>query len=403
MNRLTDRAIKAHVAKRRAGAGEPKRLPDGGGLYLTVTDSGAALWRVKYRFAGKEKLAALGQYPDVTLEKARAARAALREQLREGLNPSAEKRKAKLASAFAADKTFAVVAGAWLDRQKPSWSKIHYAKSKRALERDVLPTLGRLPVGEITSGMVAAVVQGIAARGVTETAGRVLEHIGNVFEYAQALDLRKDNPAAPVRQLLPKRKAVVRRPALLEIGALREVLRLADAAPISPSVRLAHRLCAFTAQRIGNVTLARWEEFDLDAAAPVWTIPRAKMKKRDRDFEHTVLLSRTIAAELRTWRKVTGGSGYVFPSPAGDGPVTREAVEKVLKVTLGLRGKHSCHGWRASFSTLARDSGFTRDVVAIVLDHEKDSATRRAYDRGERLEERKKLTAWWDEQLTDTA
>jgi integrase len=126
------------------------------------------------------------------------------------------------------------------------------------------------------------------------------------------------------------------------------------------------------------------------------------MKKRDRDFPHSVVLAPTIAAELRAWRAATGGVGVVFPSPAGPGSVTREAVEKVLKVTLGMRGKHSCHGWRASFATLARDAGFTRDVVAIVLDHEKDNAVRRAYDRGERLEDRKRLVAWWDMQLTGT-
>ena len=68
-----------------------------------------------------------------------------------------------------------------------------------------------------------------------------------------------------------------------------------------------------------------------------------------------------------------------------------------------MRGKHSCHGWRASFSTLARDAGFGRDAVAVVLDHVKDSATRRAYDRGDRLEERNLLATWWDALLTNAA
>jgi integrase len=161
-------------------------------------------------------------------------------------------------------------------------------------------------------------------------------------------------------------------------------------------------LVAFTASRIGNAIAAEWTEFDLDSEAPLWTIPRSKMKAKDRKHDHKVLLGPTIAADLRTWRAVTGGRGYVFPSPTGRKHVTHEALEKVLRVTLGYSGTHSVHGWRSSFSTLARDHGFAKDVVELTLDHVTDSQTVRAYDRGERLEERKKLAMWWDAQLSNS-
>jgi integrase len=163
-------------------------------------------------------------------------------------------------------------------------------------------------------------------------------------------------------------------------------------------------LCAFTAQRIGNVVSAKWEEFDLDAEPATWTIPRRQMKVKERHHDHRVILGPTIAAELRRWRQDSRRSeGHVFPSPTGRPHITRESLEKVYRVTLGLGGKHSLHGWRASFSTLANDAGFESDAVDLFLDHVHRTATARAYDRGERLEDRIRLARWWDEQLAPLA
>ena len=179
------------------------------------------------------------------------------------------------------------------------------------------------------------------------------------------------------------------------------MLRRADVAAISPQVRLAQRLIAFTASRVGNAVEARWPEFDLDTDTPTWTIPRAQMKVKDRAHNHRVLLGPTIAGELQRWREATGGRGYLFAPPFGTKPtISRESIEKVYRVTLDLAGKHSVHGWRASFSTLAKEAGASRDAVELVLDHVFDSAVVRAYDRGQRLDERKVIVRWWDANLS---
>jgi integrase len=162
---------------------------------------------------------------------------------------------------------------------------------------------------------------------------------------------------------------------------------------------MAHRLCAFTGARISNVVQAEWKEFDLDADVPAWIIPRAKMKAQDRPHDHKVILCPQIVAELRKWRQTTGGKGYVFPSPAGAEHITRESIEKAYRVTLSHADKHTPHGWRSALSTLARDNGFDREVVELTLDHIHDNDVARAYDRGERLQQRIKLMTWWGEQL----
>jgi hypothetical protein len=125
------------------------------------------------------------------------------------------------------------------------------------------------------------------------------------------------------------------------------------------------------------------------------------MKSRDRQHDHKVILAVEIAAELQVWRMVVGGQRFVFPSPQGKKHISRESLEKAYRVTLGLAGKHSPHGWRSAFSTLARDHGFERDVVELALDHVHDNDVVRAYDRGERLQKRIQLMNWWADQLLE--
>ncbi|ARO88769.1 hypothetical protein EBAPG3_013880 [Nitrosospira lacus] len=393
--KLTDKAVKAFVAKTERG----KKLPDGGGLHLFITPAGGATWRIKYRIDGKEKIYSVGTYPAVSLAAARVELTEVKALLRENKDPVTQRRINRAETSASSDNTFEAVAGGWLTMKKKEWSAGHYIKSSRAFERDIYPAIGKLPIASITPAIVAKAVEDIHKRDVLETATRILQHLNGVFRYAQAKGLCRDNPALPAREILPRKKDSGRMPALLEFAALGDILRRADMTRISPSVRMAHRLCAFTAARIGNVTNAEWKEFDLESDQPVWSIPRAKMKVTSRFIDHRIPLSAEIAAELRQWKGVFGTKGYLFPSPAGGKHIGRESIEKVYRVTLRLDGKHSPHGWRSSFSTLARDHGTARDVVELALDHVHDNEVARAYDRGERFDERVKLFQWWGTQL----
>lgn len=400
-NRLSDRSVKAFIAKARAGTASKQKLADGGGLYITLTPSGTPVWRIKYRFDGKERVFAAGLYPDVSLEAAREQRAEVKAHLRAGRDPVQSRLVHRRAASLSSNSTFGGVASSWLDKQKRGWSGIHYSKSERALQRDVLPSLGDLPIDQISSAMVADVIEKVAARGADETAGRILQHINGIFRLARSRGLIRENVAADVREVLPKRKRRPGRPALITFGELRDVLRRADLAPISPAVRLANRLIAFSAQRIGNVVAATWDQFDLESATPTWTIPREQMKVRDRDGDHRVPLGPTITVGLLDWQRVTNGKGVVFPSPTGKRPfVGREAIEKLYSEILNLDGKHSPHSWRTAFSTLSREVGdFDRDVVELALDHVSDGKVVRAYNRAQRFDQRIRLARWWDAQL----
>jgi integrase len=403
INRLNDLKVKAFLKASRAGTAATKKLSDGHGMYLAITAAGSPVWRIKYRHGGTEKVYAVGIYPEITLEAARAAREVVRAHLREGRDPMQARQLERATAEAGADATFASVAAEWLEKKRARWSDVHFLKSHQALERDVLPILGKLPIAGITTAMVSRCIEKVVARGANETASKILWNVRGIFELAQTKDgsTIRENPATAAAAVLQQHKPHEPHPALLTFPELGDVLRRAEGAALSPAVRMAHRLIAFTAARIGNAVEAQWPEFDLDSDTPAWTIPRAQMKMRDgRAHDHRVLLGPTIAGELTRWKQITGGRGYVFPSPHGErAHISKESIEKSYRVTLGLEGKHTVHGWRASFSTLANDNGFDGDAIELTLDHVNSNKVARAYDRGERLSARVKLMYWWDAQL----
>jgi len=160
MARLTDRKIRALKAKDR-----PQRAFDGRGLYLEITPSGSRYWRLKYRFAGKERLLALGVYPEVSLAKARADRDAARALLRDGVDPSVAKKAEKLKAKLAGAESFEAVAREWLGKQQAKLSPATYEKAVWTFEELLFPWLGTRPVGQITAAEVLATLRRIENRG----------------------------------------------------------------------------------------------------------------------------------------------------------------------------------------------------------------------------------------------
>jgi len=369
--KLTDKGIKSFIARKVIGS----KLADGQGLYLLITRAKTASWRIKYRIEGKEKSYTIGTYPQSSLAQARLELKEVKASLNKGRDPVVARRITMAQAAAHSESTFRAVAEEWFAMKEKEWSLTHHTKSKRAFERDIYKALGELPIESITPSVIAKAIETINKRDVLETATRILQHLNGVFRYAQAKGLCEINSAAPVKEILPRKKTNGRMPALLDWNSLGALLRAAEAVRLSPSVRAAHRLLAFSATRISNVVQAEWKEFDLDADIPIWVIPRAKMKDHTRIGDHRIPLGPQITAELKQWGKLFGRKGYVFPSPTGNQFISRESLEKAYRVTLNMSGKHAPHGWRSAFSTLARDNGFEQDVVELALDHAHAQAT----------------------------
>lgn len=399
---LTDGAIRKARPKER-----PYKLSDYGGLYLLVTPTGSRLWRFKYSFHGKEKLLAIGKYPEVVLTAARAARDDAKRSLAAGKDPSIMKRVRAASAALTAATTFEGIAREWHSAQKAMWTKKHIAEVLGSLEADVFPAIGKLPMLEIGPPVVLECLRAIEARDAKVVARRVRQRISAVFVYAIATGRAETDPAAIVKQAMaPIKKG--RQPAILDLGKARQILIDAEAKPAHPVSRLALRFLALTVVRPSAMRLAPWSEFDdLDEKKPLWRIPADRMKlsvqnKEDEGRDHWVPLAPQAVEVLKVARSLTGTGPLVFPSVRNaHRPISENTIGYMLN-RAGYHSLHVPHGWRSTFSTIMNERfPADRQIIDLMLAHVPKDKVESAYNRAAHLERRRRLAIIWANLLMD--
>lgn len=380
---------------------KPRKLADGGGLYLLVKPNGSKLWRLKYRVAGRERLLAIGAYPEISLKDARARRDEARSLLAAGTDPSAAKQQASREAAGA--DTFSAVAEDWFSHARDGWTEGHAVTVRSRLDRDVLPWLGREKINRIEAPNVLAVLRRVEARGAIETAHRIKTIIHQVFAHAVATGQAIRNPASDLpssalKPVTPKPMAAVLKPA--EVGGL---LRAIDGYSGTHVVRCAFKLAPLVFVRPGELRAAEWTEIDLEASQ--WVIPSARMKlskaaKADPARSHIVPLSAQAVAVLREIEAVTGNGKFVFPSARSKArPMSEAAITAALR-RMGYDGDTmTWHGFRAMASTMLNELGFPSDAIEAQLAHVQASKVRAAYNRAKFLPERVRMMQAWADYL----
>lgn len=367
------------------------KVSDFEGLFILVKVSGAKSWRFKYRIDGKERLLVIGDYPAVSLAKARQARDVAKAQLADGVDPSEAKQEEKRLRLEAKGQTFEKIGAAFLAKQrKEGKSAATLSKTEyhiKLANRD----FGRKPVSEITAPMILKTLRKVEAKGNYETAHRLRARIGSIFRYAVASGIAETDPTYALRDALI-RPTRVHRAAIVDPKALGRLMVEIDGFDGQATTRIALKLLAILAQRPGEVRNAKWDEIDLVDA--VWSIPAAKMKMRR---DHNVPLPKQALKLLEHLRAMNNKGDYLFPSLR---TWTRPMSENTLNAALRRMGysgdEMTAHGFRASFSTLANESGlWNPDAIERALAHVEKNEVRRAYARGEHWEERVKLADWW--------
>lgn len=411
---LTDLLIKNAKA-----SGKDYKLSDSGGLHLFVSKSGHRSWRLKYRFGGKERRLMIGSYPDVSLKEARERRNAARTLLANGRDPGIEAQRAKVERTLAAANDFETVARAWFELQKGRWTPIHASDVINSLEKAVFPWIGRLPVKEIDEPLLLSVLRKVERRGAIETAHRVRQRISAIFVHAIAEGMAARDPATVITKALKPVPRSRKRPALLALDALHDLIRKTECEPASPITKLASRFMALTAQRPGMIRALPWSEienvdFESDHEAPtaLWKIPAQRMKlvlelKSDQGYEHIVPLAPQAVAVLRAVWRLTGRGPLVFPSCRNSRVPMSENSVNYFYNRCGYQGRHVPHGWRASFSTIMNEwaerngSSSDRQVIDLMLAHvpEGISGSEGAYNRAAYLERRRELAVIWGDML----
>lgn len=384
------------VAVRNAKARDKEyKLADSGGLYLLVTAKGSKLWRLKFRFDGREKKLAIGLYPEISLGDARKRRDEARELIAAGKDPSREKQQAKHRALVSAANTFGEIAQEFIDKRKREGLSTGTAdKSEYYISRMGAP-IARLPIADIAPSDLIAVLRRIEATGNYETARRVLQLSGRVFRYAVATARLASDPSRDLRGALtaPQSKHYG---AILEASRAGELLRAIDGYVGGGLTKLALQISPHVFVRPGELRHAEWAEVDLDAG--LWTIPAEKMKMRK---VHLVPLSRQSIELFREVHSFTGPVGFVFPSiRSRTRPMSENTVNAGLR-RLGYSGDEmTAHGFRAMASTLLNESGkWSPDAIERALAHGDGDKVRAAYHRGAHWKERVDMAQWWSDYL----
>jgi integrase len=379
------------------GSDKPYKLSDGGGLYALIQPNGSRYWRLAYRYQGKQKLLALGVYPDVSLADARERRDAARKLLAAGTDPSEARKEDRRRAKLNAENSFEALAREWHENRKAGWTERYAGHVLDRLEADIFPAIGARPITALTAPELLDALRKVERRGALDIASRLLQTCGAICRYAIVTGRAAYNPAADLKGALkaPERK---RHHAALAHDELPEFLKKLAQYDGDAQTRRALQLLNLTFVRTGELRGAFWSEFDLDAAE--WRIPAERMKMRQ---EHIVPLSEQAVAILREQHQESGRHQFVFPSRKS-GPVCMS--ENTMLYALYRMGYHSRatgHGFRATASTILNEMGFHPDWIERQLAHGERNLVRAAYNRAQYLTERRRMMQHWADYLDSLA
>ena len=387
--------------KKEKPSAKPFKLSDERGLYLLINPNGSKLWRYQYRFLGKQKLLSIGAYPDIGLGEARRIRDEARTIVAGGGDPSAEKQVAKRAALEVETNTFKAIADEYIaklvreGRSPITVHKVTWLLDMACSGVSGSGGFGGAAIKQVTAPQVLTTLRLVEARGTHETAKRLQSTIGAVFRYAVATARADNDPTYALKGALT-RPVVTHRPAVTDKVALGGLLRAIDGFNGQSTTVAALKLLALLAPRPGELRFATWDEFNLETSE--WTIPAVRMKMRR---EHRVPLPRQAIAILKDLKKLAGQSTFLFPSLR---TILKPMSENTLNAALRRLGytqdEATAHGFRATFSTLANQSGlWNPDAIERQLAHVEGNEVRRAYLRADFWDERVKMMQWWADQL----
>ncbi len=393
---LTD--IKVRTAK---PTDKQYKLTDGSGMHLLVHPNGSKYWRLQYRFGGKQKMLALGVYPDVSLADARARRDEARKLLANGIDPGDKKKNDKVEQEEA--RTFEQLAIEWHATNK-KWSEEHSRRVLKSLEDNLFPAIGKRNIAELKTRDLLAPIKAVEMSGRLEVASRLQQRTTAIMRYAVQSGLLDYNPAQEMVGAVASSNRQ-HRPAL-ELKRTPELLQRIDSYTGRPLTRFAVELTLLVFIRSSELRFARWSEIDFETS--MWTIPAEReaiegVKHSQRGSKmrtpHLVPLSRQALAFLKQVHKLSGDRDFVF---IGDHdhrkPMSENTVNKALRV-MGYDTKvEVCgHGFRTMACSSLIESGlWSRDAVERQMSHMERNSVRAAYiHKAEHLDERRLMLQWW--------
>ncbi|EKT1270796.1 integrase arm-type DNA-binding domain-containing protein [Salmonella enterica] len=397
---LTDTAI-----RKTKPTEKPFKLADSSGLYLLIKPNGSKLWYMKYRIDGKEKKLAFGPYPDVSLFKARQLRDAARAKVREGVDPSADKKIAQQKKKNG--HTFRQIAMNWHGEHR-RWSE-HYANTiQRRLEMYIFPDIGDSLIDQITTETLLFTLRKVENKGFLEITARLKNYVTEIMRYAVKKQLIKSNPALDLDgEFTPPETSHY--PAL-PLDKLPELLSRTDSYCGRLLTRYALKLSLLFFVRSSELRFARWSEIDWQQK--LWVIPEEREQIENVKFshrgtkmktQHIVPLSDQAITVLKQIEALSGHLSFIFPGEYDqDKCMSDNTVNKALRVMGYDTKKEICgHGFRAMACSALSESGlWSKEAIEKQMSHQERNSVRAAYiHKAEYLEERIAMMQWWADYL----
>ena len=369
---------------------------DGAGLYLQVKPGGARSWVYRFRLNDRTRDMGLGALADVSLVKARDKASAARALVNDGIDPIEHTRAQAIIPAAPkrnCSPTFEEMAESYMaDRLKRLRSEVHRHQWRQTLVDYAYPIIGQMPVNEIETNDVLAVLKPIW-ESKCETAARLRGRIERILARATVEGYRSGaNPATwrgHLQEALPPRSEVQPVKHFRAMDYQDVPAFMAELGQIDTVAAASLRFLILTAARTGEVIGTRWNEIDWNERT--WTVPAARAKT---GRNHVVPLSTGAVAVLRGVEPLQGsGDDFIFPGRKG---AAQSCMTLLSLLQRRMKRAVTAHGFRSSFRDWCGDAaGVPRDLAEASLAHVIKDQVERAYRRKTAIERRRAVMQQW--------
>lgn len=386
---LNDKKIKALLPSDKCTPNKPDKVSDGNGLQLWVRTTGSKTWVLDYRLNGKRQNLVIGKYPAMSLQQARLKNNEVRELIKQGIDPKAQ----KYTTVDSGINQFANLAQQWHDKRKTTIKAGTFSRDYSLYERDIKPFIGDKDITTITPLEILEIAHRIENRGAGDMARRAIGQIGQVFTYAMRLGIVTYNPTYKLSQALTPRQQ--KNFARITINQLPQLLSDIDSYKGDPLTKLGFYLLAYTFVRTNELRFMQWNEVDWQAK--LWRIPAERMKM---NRPHIVPLAPQVLDILKQIKDFGLSDTYVLFNSSRQQPYSENVFTNALK-KMGYRDVMTGHGFRGLASTTLHERQYMHEAIELQLAHDSESKTSKAYNGAKHLPYRVKMMNEWAKFIDD--
>ncbi|EIW8486273.1 TPA: tyrosine-type recombinase/integrase [Klebsiella pneumoniae] len=374
-------------------AEKPYRLADAGGLFLYVPPSGKKVWRMRYRFGGKEKTLVIGPYPEISLTEARAKQSEAKMKMLAGVDPAEQKQPIKKKEKEELADTFGDIFREWHTHKSKVWSKGYADEMMSMFTDDILPIIGHLKMDDVEPMVLLKVIRLFEDRGAMERADKARRRCGEVFSYAIVTGRAKYNPSRDLSGAM--RGYRKKNYPFLPMHRIHEFQGALNAYGGWIVTKIATQILHYTAMRTIELRSLVWTGIDYENR--LISVDPEVMKGRKL---HVIPMSEQVIELFRFLQNITGLYELCFPGRNDrKKPISENAILGVIR-NIGYEGQTSGHGFRHQFSTVLNEKHWNSDAIEMQLAHV-SGGTRSVYNHAAYLDTRREMMQFWADWLDE--